>query len=122
MRPCSTSTTEPARGSVRSRMAKRSPGFGHGRERAVRKLLEADGWFVIRAPGSLGFADLVALKAGETPRLIEVKGTAAGPYDGFGPSDRAALAEAAIRAGAIAELAYWPANKELRWIRPSEWP
>lgn len=103
-------------------MAKRSPGFGHARERAVRKLLEADGWFVIRAPGSLGFADLVALKARHFPRLIEVKGTAAGPYAGFSPSDREALKAAAKQAGAIPELAWWPANKELRWIAESEWP
>lgn len=72
---------------------------------------------MIRAPGSLGFADLIALKAGEKPRMIEVKGTAAGPYAGFLPAHRKALSEVARLAGAVAELAYWPARKELRWIQ-----
>lgn len=103
-------------------MTKRGQAFGHNRERKIKALLETEGWFVIRAPGSLGFADLVALKAGETPRMIEVKGTTAGPYAGFGPVSRTLLSKAAKQAGAIAELAYWPAHKTLQWIAESEWP
>lgn len=95
---------------------------GHDRERAVKALLEQDDWVVIRAPGSLGIFDLAAMKAGETNRLIEVKSTAGGPYERFGPADRAALLEAAERAGAVAELAYWPPRGKLRFIPSADWP
>ena len=103
-------------------MAKRAQDFGHRRERQVKALLEEEGWFVIRAPGSLGTCDLAALKLRSTPMLIEVKATAAGPFHSFGPADRKALLEAAEKAGGEAVLAWWPANKELRWIPVSEWP
>ncbi len=95
---------------------------GHNRERQVRRLLEDDDWFVTRAAGSLGDVDLVALKAGKLPMLIEVKSTAGGPYERFGPKDRADLLFAAELAGAIAVLAWWPPRGELRWIASSEWP
>lgn len=94
---------------------------GHNRERQIRRLLEDAGWFVIRAPGSLGVADLVALKAGETPRLVESKSTLS-PYSHFGPADRSALSAAARKAGAIAELAWWPSRGALRWIPEAAWP
>ena len=103
-------------------MTKRAQSFGHRRERKIKALLEDQGWFVVRAPGSLGYADLGALQADQAPWLIEVKATAAGPFHSFGPADRNALLEAAAKAGAEAMLAYWPANGELRWIRPAEWP
>lgn len=94
---------------------------GHDRERAVRRILEAEGWLVVRAPGSLGVADLVALKAGERPRLIESKSTLT-PFAHFLPRDRAALLAAAEKAGADPVLAWWPKRGELRWIWPDEWP
>ena len=94
---------------------------GHDRERSVKRLLEEDGWLVVRAAGSLGY-DLVALKDGFTPRVIEVKSTAGGPYERFGPSDRRELVDAAKAAGACAELAYWPPRGQLRWIDSAEWP
>jgi Holliday junction resolvase len=95
---------------------------GHNRERAVKLLLEQDDWVVIRTAGSLGVADLVALKAGKQPRLIEVKSTAGGPYERFSPKDRADLIFAAFMAGAAAELAWWPPRGKLRWIPSNEWP
>lgn len=96
----------------------------HGiqRERQVRQDLEADAWWVTRAAGSLGDADLVALKHGHTPRLIEVKATAGGPYERFGPRERERLRRAARTAGATAELAYWPPRGRLRYIAETEWP
>jgi Archaeal holliday junction resolvase (hjc) len=42
-------------------------------ERRTRQALEADGWLVIRSAGSLGVADLVALKANRMPRIISCK-------------------------------------------------
>src|SRR6266498_2585456 len=104
---------------------------GHDRERAVKKRLEAEGWWVARAAGSLGDADLVALRPGlvDAPtlggmladaRLIEVKATHRGPFHSFGPADRERLLEAAELAGAEAWLAWWPRRKPLRWIPSSE--
>lgn len=106
---------------------------GHDRERAVRKVLEQDGWWTCRAAGSLGDADVVALRAYEIwtagrmktrseAWLIEVKSTAGGPYERFGPAQRNELRAAAKRAGAEAVLAYWPPRKPLRWIPEEEWP
>ena len=105
---------------------------GIQRERQVRKLLEDEGWWVCRAAGSLGDADLVALRNPDfgksvwlTPieaRLIEVKSTARGPYHGFGPKDRAELRSAADRAGADAWLCWWPPRKQPEWIPAWRWP
>lgn len=95
---------------------------GINRERQVRRVLEAQDWWVTRAAGSLGDADLVALKDGKQPRLIEVKSTAGGPYEHFRPGDRAALVFAARVAGGVAELAWWPPRGQLRWIPEGEWP
>ena len=96
--------------------------FGHGRERAIKKLTEDEGWVVLRSPASKGEFDLVMLKAGERSRVVECKATAAGPYSGFGPADRSALLAIARRAGAEAWLAWWPKRKTLKWIPAEEWP
>lgn len=95
---------------------------GLQRERAVRDWLQARDWIVVRAAGSLGDFDLLAVKAGETTRLIEVKSTARGPYHGFGPADRATLKQLAEWAGGGAWLCWWPPRGQLRWIHSSEWP
>lgn len=95
---------------------------GTERERAVRLHLANDDWLAFRAPASLGCADVVALKDGKKPLLIEVKSTAQGPYEGFGPADRERLRAAAHMAGADAVLAWWPKNGTLRMIPSNEWP
>ena len=95
---------------------------GTQRERAVRLRLEEDDWLVVRAAGSLGVVDLVALKAGHRPRLIEVKSDVKGPYDNFRPADRADLLQRAEWAGGDAWLVWWPPRGQMRWIPPSEWP
>lgn len=96
---------------------------GIKRERQLRKLLEDGGWWVSRAAGSLGDADLIALRRHMTPMLIEVKSTTAGPFSGFGPADRQELLAAAERAGAEAWLVWWPADrKPPRWLSADEWP
>lgn len=96
--------------------------FGHDRERAIKRILEDEGWWVIRAPASLGEADLVALKAGEQPRMIEAKANTGNPYMNFRPEDRQALLDAAEKAGARAELAFWPKFGNLTWIGSEAWP
>lgn len=95
---------------------------GIERERAVRRYLADRDWLAFRAPASLGCADVIALKAGSRPLLVEVKSTAAGPYHGFGPADRKRLSEAAKVAGADARLAWWPSRGKLVWIAEAEWP
>jgi len=95
---------------------------GHDRERAVRRLLEADDWWVCRAAGSLGDADLVALKPGKRPLMVEVKSTAGGPYEHFGPKARTDLLFAASIAGADATLCWWPPRGKPTWITPDCWP
>ncbi len=95
---------------------------GTQRERAVRDWLRDRDWIAFRAPASLGCADVVALRAGSRPRLCEVKSTAQGPYEHFGPEARERLREAARMAGADAFLAWWPPRGELRWIAEGEWP
>lgn len=95
---------------------------GIARERQVKLKLEDDDWWVARAAGSLGDADLVALKVNQRSRLIEVKATIDGPYKSFGPEDRANLSAAAKLAGAEAWLCWWPPRGTIHWIPESEWP
>jgi len=95
---------------------------GRAREREVKKKLEAQGYFVIKAGGSLGEADLIALKAGERGMMIEVKSTAAGPFHSFGPSKREALISASEKAGLEPYLVYWPPRGELKYIGWTHWP
>lgn len=96
--------------------------FGHNRERQLVELLAGDDWIAFRAPGSLGCADVVALKDGHRPRMIECKATAAGPYAGFLPADRKRLSATAKLAGAVAELCWWPKRAKPRFIAEAEWP
>lgn len=95
---------------------------GHRRERAVRDQLANEDWLAFRAPASLGVADVIALRDGSRPRLIEVKSTAQGPYERFGPAERERLSFAAQLAGADPWLAWWPPRGQLRWIPQNEWP
>lgn len=95
---------------------------GHDRERAVRDIYLQGGWLAFRAPASLGVADVVALREGFPPQLVEVKSTAAGPYSHFGPEARKRLSEAARRAGGEAWLAWWPPRRKCQWLAESDWP
>ena len=99
---------------------------GIQRERDLVNYLRDHDWFAMRAPASLGVADIVALRrdrAGRCEaRLIEVKSTKAGPYAKFGPAARQKLAGAAYLSGAQAYLAWWPKHGELVWIPAKDWP
>lgn len=88
----------------------------------MKKKLEAEGFWVVKAGGSLGEADLVALKAGQKGLMIEVKSTSAGPYHSFGPEKREALFDAAEKAGLDPYLVYWPPRKEMKFIGWTSWP
>lgn len=95
--------------------------FGHQRERELVNRLRAEDWFALRAPASLGVADVVALKDG-VAHMYECKATAAGPYAGFLPADRKRLSEAARKAGALAFLCWWPKRAKPQFIAESDWP
>jgi Holliday junction resolvase len=95
---------------------------GIDRERRLRDQLNHEGWWTCRAAGSLGNADLVALKHGERARLVEVKSTHRGPWHGFGPRRRQDLRVAASLANADAWLVWWPVRKQPQWIPEPEWP
>jgi Holliday junction resolvase len=108
-------------------------GAGDDKERKVREHFESRGWWVCRAAGSLGDADLVMLRVQRTKGrvraverlvwLVEVKANRkGGPFSNFRKADREELKIAARLAGAEAWLAYWPAYKPLRMIHESEWP
>jgi Holliday junction resolvase len=95
---------------------------GIQRERQVLDLLAKQDWIAFRAPASLGCADVVALRDGSRPRMIEVKSTTGGPYERFGPASRDRLAIAARLAGADAFLVWWPSRGQPHWIPEAQWP
>jgi len=95
---------------------------GTRRERQVRDLLIEDGWIVMRAPASIGAADLVALKANNTPRFIQVKAVVGSPYKTFGPAERQELSMVARQAGGMAQLCHWPPRGPCRWVPEAVWP
>lgn len=100
----------------------RSRQFGTRRERQVRDYLMDRDWIVFRPGASLGVADLVALRDGHRPMLVQVKGSAGGPYEHFRPAERLRLVATAKLCGAAPVLAWWPPRGKLRMIGPEEWP
>jgi len=65
--------------------------------------------------------DVLALKHGETPRFIQVKATQK-PFSGFSPFERYDLLADAQKAGARAELCWWPPYGRPEFIGPEDWP
>ncbi len=99
---------------------------GIARERQVRKLMESQGYWTARAAGSLGDADIIAVKArpggGSSVVLVEVKTDVRGPFAHFSPAHRDELISAAVRSGARPVLCWWPARKQPQWIEVRDWP
>ncbi len=89
----------------------------------VRRRLEDEGWGVVRAAGSLGDADLVAGRMGQTV-VIEVKSDLEkyGPYNNFGPKSRGELLALARKTGWEPWLIYWPPRGNMQWLGPEDWP
>ncbi|HEY1437393.1 MAG TPA: hypothetical protein VGG82_07810 [Casimicrobiaceae bacterium] len=101
---------------------------GTDRERDFRELAEHEGWIVVRAAGSLGPVDLVALRHDRRPVFWEVKSTSR-PYERFEPDKRRLMLALAKQAGADASLAWWPKCRNgqrkgdtLRIIPSAAWP
>ena len=92
---------------------------GRGRELNVADLLRAEGFVAYRL--AWGHADVIGLKAGHPPMLVQVKSTRR-PWERFGRLARVALAHEAIAAGAVPMLVHWPANGVPRFYGVHEWP
>lgn len=97
---------------------------GNQKELRTAELLAADGWLVASRRHVGGAGDLLAIKDGERPRLIEVKATAQVPWRStFGPLKRAELRDCAVAHGAVAEIAWWrPRSRAPEFIDEASWP
>ncbi len=96
---------------------------GAKRERDLVALLRADGYSANRTPGSHGVADVIALRVGYIPRLLQLKTDRAGPFAHFGPAARRELLDEARRAGARPELVWWPPDRKgPRYLHEKDWP
>lgn len=98
-------------------------GERRGRVRELRAIdhLRHMGWPVVYRLAH-GHADLVALRAGRRPWLVQVKSTRRA-FEHFGPADRVALEHEAVAAGAEAMLCWWPAGASVPAFLPAEsWP
>lgn len=95
---------------------------GADRERKVAEDLRIQGYYVMRSAASHGAVDLIALRTGEKPRLIQVKTDAQFPFHHFGPAARAELLKAAKQAGGVAELIWWPMRGQPQTIAQEKWP
>jgi len=117
----------------------RAPGAGNTRELRVMGVLDGEGWLCGSRRHIPGAGDVLAVRAGNVPMLdfrrgativrpleaallIEVKSTAGGPYERFGPAERRDLIETAERCGAEAWLYWWPPRKQLERIHHSQFP
>jgi Holliday junction resolvase-like predicted endonuclease len=112
-------------GAARSIAGARGRSRGRSRELAVAEHYRRHGYVAYRL--AWGHADIIAMRliAGTEVavfELVQVKATAGGPYERFGPADRRALLAEAQAVGAHAVLAWWPLRKQLRLIPSSEWP
>ena len=78
---------------------------GDSFERLTRRALEQAGWLVVRSGGSLGCADLVALRSDHQPWMVSCKATTS-PY--LVPMERAHLYHTAVGVNAVPVLAFKP--------------
>jgi hypothetical protein len=110
---------------------------GLTRERRLRRALEPE-WTTFRC--AKGPVDLILIHPhhdvlgptgkdlGESPtggsdvRLVQVKSTAGGPYERFGPADREELLMLAQACRATAWLIWWPPKRGWKWIPSDQWP
>jgi Holliday junction resolvase len=94
---------------------------GRANEYRIRDDLVGFGYECVRAAGSKGKADIVALRPGEV-LLVQVK--ASNPQ--IAPAERVALVEMATAAGALPLVAHKPSRKpvvyrRLTGVGPKDW-
>jgi hypothetical protein len=99
----------------------------------VAARLKDEGWLVASRRHDPGPGDLLAVRldAEQTRHwgrivhgvwLIEVKGTADGPWRNFSKAARREMLEFALDHGAEAVMAWWPPGGQLRFIHSLDWP
>jgi Holliday junction resolvase len=84
---------------------------GRALEYRIATFFKRKGYFIIRAAGSHGVADLVAVKKNKKPLFIQVK-AGTGTVD---KDEHNALLGAALDAGAIPVIAYHPDRKPIEY-------
>lgn len=103
-----------------SQRGRRNRRHGATKERQTIALYRK--WRYVVLGNTHGPFDLVALKAGERPKIVEVK-TGPSRYGNYPPHERAETLAAAIQAGADAYLAHWkPRAREPDLIHSDDWP
>lgn len=96
---------------------------GNARENRALEHLVAQGYTGICGRASRGPADIIAIKRGDAPLMVQVKGDERGPWAHFRKPERAALMTAALEAGAVAWLCWMPSlHKAAVWFHWTEWP
>lgn len=111
--------------------------LGAQRERQEVAWRQDNGWLAFRTGGhsanrgnadAFDVCDVIAMRAqfkvnlGAEVLMIEVKSTAGGPFERFGPTEREALILAAAVAGATPLLVWWPVRRERIEIPVAKWP
>lgn len=101
---------------------------GNGKELRSAELFATEGYVVGSRRHIAGPGDLLVVRARPRLRytdalLVEVKCTAAGPFDHFGPADRLAMAEYCEEHWLTPALAWWaPKAKAHKLIFFEDWP
>jgi hypothetical protein len=95
---------------------------GRDVEVLVAQRLQADGWLVASRRHVGGAGDLLAVRIGHRPLLIEVK-SRLNVWEGFRRADRLALVRVAGLFNCSPLLCSWPPGQaEPDWLGPDEWP
>lgn len=95
---------------------------GNAKERRTAALLAEDGWVIASRRHIGGCGDLLAVRTGEIPRLIEVKASAT-PWMNFRRPDRIAMRAYAAVNRLDAQLAWWaPRAKTPVYFGTDQWP
>ena len=100
-------------------------GEARGRTAEIRLMAElaGSGWLCGSRRHLAGPGDVLAVRSDRMPMLIEVKTTAKGPWERFGPKDRNRLRSASAAVGAEPVVAWKPPRaRAWKYIRLHEWP
>lgn len=100
----------------------RTSAKGNGFEVQVARQLEQEGWTVGSRRHIGGCGDLLAVRDGERPRLIECKRGARSPYEHFREPDRNRMRDYAAERGLVAELAWRKDRGKLVFLDEAAWP
>lgn len=103
-------------------MPKNTAAAGNRRENDVKRILEAEGWEVIKTRLSKSPIDLFARK-GVEQLLVQVKANKGSPTMNFRKEEREALLEELSRynENTSAWLVHWPPHGTCDWYSKTQW-